>query len=76
MPLDEWIETIPYNETRRYTRRVLQSYGVYAWLDEGRIPALNKTVRQDPPAAPAAEARADVPRTRSDDTPRTQTVVP
>jgi soluble lytic murein transglycosylase len=40
LALDEWIETIPYTETRRYTRRVLQSYGVYAWLDEGRVPAL------------------------------------
>lgn len=42
LPLDEWVETIPYTETRRYTRRVLQSYGVYAWLDEGRIPPLSK----------------------------------
>jgi soluble lytic murein transglycosylase len=40
--LDEWIENIPYTETRRYTRRVLQSYGVYAWLDEGRIPTLSQ----------------------------------
>jgi soluble lytic murein transglycosylase len=40
LPLDEWIETIPYTETRRYTRRVLQSYGIYAWLDEGRLPEL------------------------------------
>jgi soluble lytic murein transglycosylase len=44
LELDEWIETIPYTETRRYTRRVLQSYGVYAWLDEGRIPAMLKTL--------------------------------
>jgi soluble lytic murein transglycosylase len=40
--LDEWIESIPYTETRRYTRRVLQSYGVYAWLDEGRMPTLTQ----------------------------------
>jgi soluble lytic murein transglycosylase len=39
-PLDEWIENIPYDETRRYTRRVLQSYGVYAMLEEGRLPAM------------------------------------
>ncbi|MGD8858800.1 MAG: transglycosylase SLT domain-containing protein [Myxococcales bacterium] len=38
--LDEWIERIPYRETRRYTRRVLQSYGIYAWLDEGELPVL------------------------------------
>jgi soluble lytic murein transglycosylase len=40
MPLDEWIENIPYFETRRYTRRVLQTYGVYSWLDEGQLPIL------------------------------------
>lgn len=40
LALDEWIETIPYTETRRYTRRVLQTYGVYAWLDEQRLPPL------------------------------------
>jgi soluble lytic murein transglycosylase len=39
-PLDEWIESIPYRETRRYTRRVLQSYGIYAWLDTGKLPPL------------------------------------
>jgi soluble lytic murein transglycosylase len=46
LPLDEWVETIPYTETRRYTRRVLQSYGVYAWLDEGVVPPLPKTLPQ------------------------------
>lgn len=64
LPLDEWIETIPYNETRRYTRRVLQSYGIYAWLDEGRVPALSKHVRDNSTPSAPAEARADVPRTR------------
>jgi soluble lytic murein transglycosylase len=66
MPLDEWIETIPYNETRKYTRRVLQSYGVYTWLDKGDIIWLKQSVRQEPApaAAPPAEARADVPRTQ------------
>ena len=39
-PLDVWIENIPYDETRRYTRRVLQSYGIYRWLDEQALPAL------------------------------------
>ncbi|NLY93318.1 MAG: transglycosylase SLT domain-containing protein [Myxococcales bacterium] len=34
--LDDFVEAIPFAETRRYTRRVLQSYGVYALLDEGR----------------------------------------
>jgi soluble lytic murein transglycosylase len=30
--LDVWVENIPYDETRGYTRRVLQSYGIYNWL--------------------------------------------
>ena len=38
--LDAWIEGIPYAETRRYTRRVLQSYGIYTWLDHGKLPAM------------------------------------
>lgn len=46
--LDEWIEEIPYDETRRYTRRVLQSWGTYAWLDHGELPAL----RGELPPAP------------------------
>lgn len=51
-PLDAWIEHIPYRETKRYTRRVLQSYGVYAWLDKGTLPDLPVTLPV-PPAAPA-----------------------
>ncbi len=42
-PLDVWIENIPYEETRRYTRRVLQSYGIYSWLGEGTLPSLSKS---------------------------------
>jgi soluble lytic murein transglycosylase len=40
LPLDAWIEEIPYDETRRYTRRVLQTYGIYSWLDSGQLPPL------------------------------------
>jgi len=47
LPLDEWVEAIPYAETRRYTRRVLQSYGVYRYLDTGEVPLLSFTL---PPA--------------------------
>lgn len=36
--LDEFIEEIPYEETRRYARRVLQSWGIYEWLDKGTFP--------------------------------------
>jgi TolA-binding protein len=39
-PLDIFIEEIPYDETRRYTRRVLQTYGVYQWLQDEQLPEL------------------------------------
>ncbi len=29
---DEFMETIPYDETRNYTKRVLASYFAYSWL--------------------------------------------
>jgi len=32
LELDEFIETIPFDETRGYTKRVLSSYLTYAWL--------------------------------------------
>jgi soluble lytic murein transglycosylase len=38
--LDVFIEEIPYDETRRYTRRVLQTYGVYQWLANEQLPPL------------------------------------
>ncbi|MCA9536199.1 MAG: transglycosylase SLT domain-containing protein [Myxococcales bacterium] len=41
---DRFVEEIPYDETRRYTRRVLQSYGVYSWLDAGRLPTMPETI--------------------------------
>ncbi len=43
---DEFVELIPYDETRRYTRRVLQTYGVYRWLDEGELPALPRRIQR------------------------------
>lgn len=44
--LDAFVEAIPYDETRGYTKRVLSSYFVYAWLWSDAqpsqcIPALN-----------------------------------
>lgn len=32
IPLDEFVERIPYEETRRYTQRVMTSYEVYSYL--------------------------------------------
>ena len=41
--LDEFIETIPFDETRGYTKRVLSSYLTYAWLYdlEKPVPAID-----------------------------------
>ncbi|MBN8612090.1 MAG: lytic transglycosylase domain-containing protein, partial [Deltaproteobacteria bacterium] len=39
-PFDAWVEQIPFGETRGYTRRVLQSWIVYAFLDRGELPEL------------------------------------
>jgi soluble lytic murein transglycosylase len=36
--LDEWVEEIPFDETRGYVKRVLRSYASYRLLD-GRAPA-------------------------------------
>lgn len=41
---DAFVESIPFDETRRYTRRVLQTYGVYSWLDTGRLPEMPSTI--------------------------------
>jgi soluble lytic murein transglycosylase len=32
MPLDEWVEDLPYRETRRYLKAVLADAQVYRWL--------------------------------------------
>ncbi|MCG8556954.1 MAG: hypothetical protein MJD61_16965 [Proteobacteria bacterium] len=44
MLVDQWIEEIPYLETRRYTKRVLASWGTYAWLETGELPPLSQRV--------------------------------
>jgi soluble lytic murein transglycosylase len=36
--LDEFVETIPYDETRGYTKRVLSSFFAYHWLYDGGDP--------------------------------------
>lgn len=34
VPFDVFVETIPYEETRQYTKRVIKSYAAYLWLYE------------------------------------------
>lgn len=43
-PMDEWAEAIPYDETRRYNKRVLTSYFVYSYLKDGTIPVMPNTI--------------------------------
>ena len=38
LDVDVWVELIPYNETRRYTKRVLASRAAYAFLYEPASP--------------------------------------
>ena len=37
---DEWAEEIPYDETRRYSKRVLATFFVYSYLKDGTIPVM------------------------------------
>jgi soluble lytic murein transglycosylase len=38
LTMDEFLETIPYDETRNYTKRVLASYFAYSWLYDDKQP--------------------------------------
>jgi len=38
LAMDEFMETIPYDETRNYTKRVLASYFAYSWLYDDKRP--------------------------------------
>ena len=53
-PLDVWVENIPYDETRGYTRRVVQSYGVYHWLQTGEMLPLPERLPGSRPVTAAA----------------------
>ncbi len=47
LPLDEFLETIPFDETRGYTKRVLASYFAYTWLygTGDPVPAVSMALR-------------------------------
>jgi soluble lytic murein transglycosylase len=48
LELDEFIETIPFDETRGYTKRVLSSYLTYTWLyqSDKPVPQINFTLKK------------------------------
>jgi soluble lytic murein transglycosylase len=67
---DEFIETIPYDETRNYTKRVLASMFAYTWLytHEKPVPALSFSLqRTDTKKALAAETKAEAKKTSKPD---------
>lgn len=53
MELDEFVERVPYRETRRYIRRVLETYMVYRRLDGKDLPKLVGRIERLPVAADA-----------------------
>jgi soluble lytic murein transglycosylase len=50
VPDDEFVDSVPYGETRRYVRRVLRSYRVYQLLYAGAAPG------SEPEAQPQAKS--------------------
>lgn len=62
--IDAFIEAIPYDETRGYTKRVLSSFLVYAWLyPTAPPPAAAATPSSPPPPATAPAAAPSPPAT-------------
>ena len=48
LDMDEFMETIPYDETRNYTKRVLASFFAYSWLYAGKpVPAVPLRARAE-----------------------------
>ena len=47
LPTDEWAETIPGDQPRRYSKRVLASFFVYTYLGDGSIPVMRNDIPQD-----------------------------
>ena len=68
LDMDEFMETIPYDETRNYTKRVLASYFAYSWLYGAEAgPARSRCARAPRPSTAAAttpSTPAPKPRTR------------
>jgi soluble lytic murein transglycosylase len=63
MALDEFLESIPYDETRNYTKRVLASYAAYSWLYFPSRPVPQISFSLLPPQ-PSRAGRPGPPRRR------------
>ena len=42
--LDEWVESLPYRETRRYVKAVMGAWSAYRILAGGAPPRISETV--------------------------------
>jgi soluble lytic murein transglycosylase len=42
MPLDVWVASIPFTETRNYVQRVLTAQVIYEWRYNGEVTRLNQ----------------------------------
>jgi soluble lytic murein transglycosylase len=45
LPLDLWVEEIPYDQTRNYVKRVTMTWWVYHWMDGNLLPPIPWRVR-------------------------------
>ena len=71
LAMDEFMETIPYDETRNYTKRVLASYFAYSWLYAGKpVPAVPLRARAETKHADHAAARRSTATTSSPRAPK------
>jgi soluble lytic murein transglycosylase len=66
LELDAFLEKIPYDETRGYTKRVLASYFTYSWLyaREAPVPALAFSLKPEPRREHAGRPPAMRPEAR------------
>jgi soluble lytic murein transglycosylase len=67
LAMDEFMETIPYDETRNYTKRVLASFFAYSWLYSDKpVPSLPLAARgSSHPPVTEASRRGEKPKSRS-----------
>jgi soluble lytic murein transglycosylase len=63
LELDEFIETIPFDETRGYTKRVLSSYLTYSWLylHDKPVPPINFSLKKPDAKRPATTGNSVKP---------------
>lgn len=47
-PGEEWVETIPFNETRRYVRRALFYSVLYQWRMNDKIDSIQSQLKAVP----------------------------